>query len=73
VTRVTVIPRGHIYAYNRIVERVPNFEEVKSMYGHKGEKTSNQLNINNSVYKAHLNEAVKGKSALVPDSKAPRK
>jgi hypothetical protein len=43
------------------------------MYGHKGEKTSNQLNINNSVYKAHLAAAVKGKSELVPDSKAPRK
>lgn len=43
------------------------------MYGHKGEKTSNQLNINNSVYKAHLAAAVKSKSALVPDSKAPRK
>jgi hypothetical protein len=42
------------------------------MYGHKGD-TSNQLNINNSVYKAHLSDAVKNKSALVPDSKAPRK
>ncbi|MEI2642427.1 MAG: hypothetical protein U0R28_13095 [Candidatus Nanopelagicales bacterium] len=43
------------------------------MYGHKGEKTSNQLGINNSVYKAHMEAAVKTKSALVPDSKAPRK
>ncbi len=43
------------------------------MYGHKGENTSNQLNINNSVYKAHLHDAVTKKSALVPDSKAPRK
>ena len=43
------------------------------MYGHKGEKTSNQLNINNSIYKAHLAEAVKSKSALAPDPKAPRK
>ncbi|HQR79098.1 MAG TPA: hypothetical protein PLT68_02640 [Actinomycetota bacterium] len=43
------------------------------MYGHKGGDTSNQLNINNSIYKAHLNDAVEKKSALVPDSKAPRK
>ncbi|MEZ5184188.1 MAG: hypothetical protein R2720_00445 [Candidatus Nanopelagicales bacterium] len=43
------------------------------MYGHKGDQTSNQLNINNSIYKEHLNAAVKSKSALVPDSKAPRK
>jgi hypothetical protein len=43
------------------------------MYGHKGHDTSNQLNINNSVYKAHLSDAVTKKSALVPDSKAPRK
>lgn len=42
------------------------------MYGHKGEKTSNQFGINNSVYKAHLTEAVKSKSALVPDSSAKR-
>jgi hypothetical protein len=42
------------------------------MYGHKGDN-SNQLNINNSVYKAHLHAAVTAKSALVPDSKAPRK
>jgi hypothetical protein len=57
-----------VYAYGGITEL-----EVKSMYGHKGEKTSNQLNINNSVYKAHMAEAVESKSALVPDSKAPRK
>jgi hypothetical protein len=43
------------------------------MYGHKGHDTSNQLGLNNSVYKAHLEAAVKEKSKLVPDAKAPRK
>ena len=43
------------------------------MYGHKGDKTSNQLSINHSVYKAHMSAAVKDKTALVPDKKAPRK
>lgn len=43
------------------------------MYGHKSGTTSNQLGINNSVYKAHLKAAVRKKKALVPDPKAPRK
>lgn len=43
------------------------------MYGHKNHETSNQLGINNSVYKAHMAEAVKTKQALVNDPKASRK
>ncbi len=69
--RITPPPLHAVYAYT--YSGTTNFEEVKSMYGHKGEKTSNQLGINNSVYKAHMEAAVKTKSALVPDSKAPRK
>lgn len=43
------------------------------MYGQReGDELSNQLGINNSVYTAHMKQAVAEKAALVSDAETKR-
>lgn len=66
-------PPLSMYAHTRIMGTSTALGGEEHMYGQReGDELSNQLGINNSVYTAHMKQAVAEKAALVSDAETKR-